>query len=705
MAMAKARNPREALLWALSDLEENDFKKLKFYLRDMTLSEGQPPLARGELEGLIPVDLAELLISKYGEKEAVKVVLKGLKVMNLLELVDQLSHICLHDYREVYREHVRCLEEWQEAGVNGRYNQVLLVAKPSSESPESLACPIPEQELDSVTVEALFDSGEKPSLAPSLVVLQGSAGTGKTTLARKMVLDWATGTLYPGRFDYVFYVSCKEVVLLLESKLEQLLFWCCGDNQAPVTEILRQPERLLFILDGFDELQRPFEEKLKKRGLSPKESLLHLLIRRHTLPTCSLLITTRPLALRNLEPLLKQARHVHILGFSEEERARYFSSYFTDEKQADRAFDIVQKNDILYKACQVPGICWVVCSWLQGQMERGKVVLETPRNSTDIFMAYVSTFLPPDDDGGCSELSRHRVLRSLCSLAAEGIQHQRFLFEEAELRKHHLDGPRLAAFLSSNDYQLGLAIKKFYSFRHVSFQDFFHAMSYLVKEDQSRLGKESRREVQRLLEVKEQEGNDEMTLTMQFLLDILKKDSFSNLELKFCFRISPCLAQDLKHFKEQMESMKHNRTWDLEFSLYEAKIKNLVKGIQMNNVSFKIKHSNEKKSQSQNLFSVKSSLSHGPKEEQKCPSVHGQKEGKDNIAGKPKEASTGKGRGTEETDEEVRCSGMGSREMGAIMLKGWRNEGVTGRTGRWGKTDKVKKDGERRIKTNGYKKE
>ncbi|XP_001098361.4 NACHT, LRR and PYD domains-containing protein 10 [Macaca mulatta] len=680
MAMTKARNPREALLWALSDLEENDFKKLKFYLRDMTLSEGQPRLARGELEGLIPVDLAELLISKYGEKEAVKVVLKGLRVMNLLELVDQLSHVCLHDYREIYREHVRCLEEWQEAGVNGRFNQVLLVAKSSSESPESPAHPIREQELDSVMVEALFDSGEKPSLAPSLVVLQGSAGTGKTTLARKMVLDWATGSLYPGRFDYVFYVSCKEVVLLLESKLEQLLFWCCGDNQAPVTEILRQPERLLFILDGFDELQRPFEEKLKKRGLSPKESLLHLLIRRHTLPTCSLLITTRPLALRNLEPLLKQARHVHILGFSEEERARYFSSYFTDEKKADSAFDIVQKNDILYKACQVPGICWVVCSWLKGQMERGKAVLETPRNSTDIFMAYVSTFLPPVDDGGCSEFSRHRVLRSLCSLAAEGIQNQRFLFEEAELRKHNLDGPRLAAFLSSNDYQLGLAIKKFYSFRHISFQDFFHAMSYLVKEDQSRLGKESRREVQRLLEAKEQEGNDEMTLTMQFLLDILKKDSFLNLELKFCFRISPCLAQDLKHFKEQMESMKHNRTWDLEFSLYEAKIKNLVKGIQMNDVSFKIKHSNEKKSQSQNSFSVKSSLSHGPKEKQKHPSVHGQKEGKDNIAGTHKEASTGKGRGTEETDEEVRCSGMGSREMATITLKDWRNEGVKGQT-------------------------
>lgn len=96
MASALAHNPREALLWALSDLEEDDFKILKFHLRDVTLAEGQPLLARGELEGLSPVDLASRLILKCGEQEAVKVVLKGLKAMNLLELVDQLSPICLN---------------------------------------------------------------------------------------------------------------------------------------------------------------------------------------------------------------------------------------------------------------------------------------------------------------------------------------------------------------------------------------------------------------------------------------------------------------------------------------------------------------------------------------------------------------------------------------------------------------------------------
>uniref|UniRef100_H0XPB6 NLR family pyrin domain containing 10 n=1 Tax=Otolemur garnettii TaxID=30611 RepID=H0XPB6_OTOGA len=647
-------DPQEALLWALHDLEENDFKTLKFHLRGITVAEGHLYLARGQLEGLSRVDLASKLISVYGAQEAVRVVLKGLKVMNLLELVDQLSHICLNgsDYRETYREHVRKVEERKEGGVDSSYRQLLLVAKPSLGSPESPACPILEEELDSVTVETLFDSGGKPYPDPSFVVLQGSAGTGKTTLAKKILLDWASGTLYPGRFDYVFYVSCKEMLLLPKGQLDQLLYWCCEDNQAPVTEIVRQPERLLFILDGFDELQRPFAAQLKKRSAGSKEDVLHILIRRRKLPTCSLLITTRSLALQNLEPLPENAHHVHILGFSEEERRGYFSSYFMEEEQAKSAFAFVQGNDILYKACQVPGLCWVVCSWLKRQMERGQKVSETPRNSTDIFMAYVSTFLPSDDEA-CSELSRHRVLRSLCALAAEGIQHQRFLFEEAELRKHNLDGSSLAAFLSSSDYQEGLEVKKFYSFHHISFQEFFHAMSYLVKEDQSQLGKESRREVQRLLQVNELEESKEMTLSMQFLLDIAKKGSFSSFGLNLSLEISPCLMQDLRHFKEQMESWKCKRMWDLEFSLHDAKIKNLVRSIQVSNVSFNMQRLKERSSQSGTSFSVKSSLNNGQKEESKCPLV-----GKGDGAETQNEASNGKGRGAEEPDEQIKNSRM-----------------------------------------------
>ncbi|KAM5248489.1 NACHT, LRR and PYD domains-containing protein 10 [Ctenodactylus gundi] len=579
MASALARNPQEALLWALNDLEESYFKQLKFHLRHMAV--GQPHIARGELEGLGPVDLASRLTLMYGAQEAVRMVTECLKAMNLLELVGELNHVCLNDYREMYQEHVRCLEKRQEGTANNSYHQLLLVARPSSESSGSAAHPDPKQKLDSVVVEALFRSEENSCPAPSLVVLQGSAGTGKTTLVRKMVLDWATGSLYPGQFDYVFYVSCREMFLLPKCTPEQLLFWCCGDSQAPVTEILKQPERLLFILDGFDELQRPFEDQLKKRQSSPMENMLHLLIRRRLLPTCSLLITTRPPALRHLESMLGERRHVHVLGFSEEERRRYFSMYFTDEEKARNAFDFVQKNHVLYKACQVPCICWMVCSWLKRQMARGQAFSETPSNNTDIFTAYVSTFLPSDDDEGRHEHTKHRVLRGLCTLAAEGIQHQRFLFEEADLRRHNLDGPSLPDFLSINEYQERRDIKKFYSFLNISFQEFFHAMSYLVKEDHSKLRKESRREVERLVGMKELENNEEMTLSMEFLLDILKKENPLNLGLKFSFKVAPSIMQDLVHFTKQMKSMRHKRTWDLEFSLYDIKTKNLAKGIQI----------------------------------------------------------------------------------------------------------------------------
>uniref|UniRef100_A0A8C5JZC7 NLR family, pyrin domain containing 10 n=1 Tax=Jaculus jaculus TaxID=51337 RepID=A0A8C5JZC7_JACJA len=570
MASALSQSPQEALLWALSDLEENSFKTLKFHLRAMT----QPHLARGELERLSRVDLASRLILMYGAQEAVRVVLKVLKIMNLLELVDQLSQVHLNDYREIYREHVRSLAE-EDQGVKGSFNRLLLVAA------EPPAGPGLEQELHSVGMETLFGPGEEPH--PSVVVLQGSAGTGKTTLVKNLVQEWARGALYPDRFDYVFYVSCREVVLLPRCDLHQLLFWCCGDSQAPATEILRQPERLLFILDGYDELQRPFEEHCM-------EKVLHLLIRRRLLPTCSLLITTRPPALRNLQSMLGDQHHVHvhILGFSEEERKRYFDFYFADEERARKAFGFVQKSAILYKACQVPGICWVLCSWLKAHLDRGQEVSEPPSNSTDIYTAYVSTFLPADGDGDCSDLTRYRVLKGLCSLAAEGIQHHRLLFKEDDLKRHNLDGPRLTAFLSSSEYQEGLGIKKFYSFRHISFQEFFHAMSFLMKEDQNQLGEETRREVDRLLEVKDQEEYEEVSLSMQFLFDILKTDSALNWKFKNLFKTAPSLMQDLKHFKEQMECAKHHWSWELEFSLYESKIKKLTKGFQMKDILFKI---------------------------------------------------------------------------------------------------------------------
>ena len=98
------------------------------------------------------------------------------------------------------------------------------------------------------------------------------------------------------------------------------------------------------------------------------------------------------------------------------------------------------------------------------------------------------------------------------------------------------------------------------------------------------------RELNRLLDEKKQTGSEARALSMRFLLDISKKEGSSNWELKFCLKISPSIKQDLKCFKERMDSIKHFRTWDMEFSLYESKVKCLIKGVQVSDVSFKMEH-------------------------------------------------------------------------------------------------------------------
>ena len=119
-------------------------------------------------------------------------------------------------------------------------------------------------------------------------------------------------------------------------------------------------------------------------------------------------------------------------------------------------------------------------------------------------------------------------------------------------------------------------------------------MSYLAKEDQSQLGKESHKELKKLLDDEKEAENEEMTLSVQFLLDMLKKETSSSFELKFSLKVSPLVKQEWMYFKEQMKSRKHKGAWDLEFSLNPSKIRNLVKGVRISDVSFKIGQSNKK---------------------------------------------------------------------------------------------------------------
>ncbi|XP_057568754.1 NACHT, LRR and PYD domains-containing protein 12 [Hippopotamus amphibius kiboko] len=575
----------------LEELEAWELKKFKLYLGMATeMGEGKIPWGRMEPAG--PLEMAQLLAAHCGLRQAWVLALSVFERINRKDLwergrredlvrdtppgglpslgnasaysLDVFPATPRKDPRETYRDYVRRKFRLMEdrnarlgecVNLSHRYTRLLLAKEHSN--------PMRAQQklLDTgwryagttghpaslIQIETLFEPDEERPEAPRTVVLQGAAGMGKSMLVHKVMLDWADGKLFQDRFDYVFYINCREMNRSTsERSAQDLITSCWPEPSVPLQELLRVPERLLFIIDGFDELKPSFHDPQgpcclcweKKR---PTEVLLSSLIRKKLLPELSLLITTRPTALEKLHRLLEHPRHVEILGFSEAERKEYFYKYFHNEEQAGQVFNFVRDDEPLFTLCFVPMVCWVVCTCLKQQLEGGGLLRQRSRTTTAVYMLYLLSLMQPKP--GTPTLQSPPNQRGLCSLAADGLWNQKILFEEQDLRKHGLDAADVSSFLNMNIFQKDINCEKFYSFIHLSFQEFFAAMSYILDDGESRSGPEQN--VTRLLDEYAFSERSFLALTVRFLFGLLNEETRSYLEKTLGWKVSPHIKMEL----------------------------------------------------------------------------------------------------------------------------------------------------------------
>ncbi|XP_068920843.1 NACHT, LRR and PYD domains-containing protein 12-like [Petaurus breviceps papuanus] len=397
-------------------------------------------------------------------------------------------------------------------------------------------------------VSTLFDPVQNTGTQPYTVVLQGAAGIGKTTLAIKVMLDWAEGNLYQEKFNYVFYFTCRELNPLGERGMSfaDLIASDWPGPQAPMTEIMSQPERLLFIIDGLDELKFPCNEHrydLCKdwKQQRPVSILMSSLLRKTLLPEASLLLTTRLAALGKFSPLLENPRHVEILGFSVEQRREYFCKFFRDKNLGKKVFSLIEENDTLFTMCSVPMMNWIVCTCLKQQQERGQDPIQALKTTTALYMCFIDLITPNDHN----VLPQH--LRGLCGLAAEGIWERKLLFDEEDLRRHDLEAADVSAFLDMNIFQKDSDYENCYSFIHLSFQEFFAAMFYLMSPDNESVNRpdSSIPDVENLLEECSRNEASFVALVVRFLFGFLNTNTTRKLEGKFRCRMSPEIKSKL----------------------------------------------------------------------------------------------------------------------------------------------------------------
>ncbi|XP_032770052.1 NACHT, LRR and PYD domains-containing protein 1a-like [Rattus rattus] len=380
-----------------------------------------------------------------------------------------------------------------------------------------------------IEIQDLFGPSIGTQKKPQLVIIEGAAGIGKSTLARQVRRAWEEGQLYRDRFQHVFFFSCRELAQCKQLSLAELIAQGQEVPTAPISQILSCPEKLLFILDGIDEPAWVLEDQNPELCVhwsqaQPVHTLLGSLLGKSILPEASLMLTARTPALQKIIPSLEQPCQVEVLGFKKVEREDYFYKYFAEERDAITAFRLVESNPVLLTLCEVPWVCWLVCTCLKKQMQQGGILSLTSQTTTALCLKYLSLTIPGQH--------LRTQLRTLCSLAAEGICQRRTLFSESDLCKQGLAEDAIDTFLEIGVLQRQPSSLS-YSFAHLCLQEFFAAMSYILEDSKERFGDmENDRVIETLVEWYGRQNLFEAP-TVRFLFGLSSKKGLKEMEKFF----------------------------------------------------------------------------------------------------------------------------------------------------------------------------
>ena len=184
--------------------------------------------------------------------------------------------------------------------------------------------------------EGLLDPEDSDPLPPSpkvskkplrFILVEGPPGIGKSTFAWEVCRRWDE---IESLRDYhiVVLLKLREKWVLNATSLSDLLrFPSHPDFSKSIAKELvkSQGKKLLFVLDGFDEVSHSFH----------KNSVIKSILCRELLPECTIILTTRPVAMYTLRSICQPQvdKHVEIIGFTEEERVRYITEVFSKEPE------------------------------------------------------------------------------------------------------------------------------------------------------------------------------------------------------------------------------------------------------------------------------------------------------------------------------------------------------------------------------------
>ncbi|XP_074535047.1 NLR family member X1 isoform X2 [Halichoeres trimaculatus] len=313
-----------------------------------------------------------------------------------------------------------------------------------------------------VTVEQLLDPSLSCCEGRGLnVLLYGAVGTGKSTVVRKLVLDWCSGSALT-QFKLLVPFSCEDLgELSRATSLRDLvgMKYLHLKKHPLLSGEGTQAKDVLFLFNGMEKMKLDFRIGATELCSDPSHplppgGLVVNLLRKYLLPEASVLVSTRLSAMDRI-PQKYISRYAQICGFSDPDRQRaYFTSRLLKQtgdtardQEAHALIELLylnlQRESQLAAACFLPSYCWLTCATLHFlHFTDAKAPIRT---LTGIYTSFLRLNFGGEvlgtKIGSSGALPENHsslmlyVVRTLGKLAFDGVTHKRTSFSEKELEQ------------------------------------------------------------------------------------------------------------------------------------------------------------------------------------------------------------------------------------------------------------------------------